>query len=250
MVRRRGLLPLLKILPESLASVLLPPLCPLCAAPVPGIHPSFCPNCRDDLRPLGEPFCSICAVPFAGAGPPHPCPSCRKDPPPFEELRAWGRYEGSLLRAIHALKYQRRFSLRKALQGLACEAFVRFWGEGPVFAAVTSVPPHQATLRKRGFDLPALLARRVAKEAGVPWRPAALAKIRQTPDLVGLGSKERPAAVAGAYAPREPLSGRVLLLDDVSTSTATSRQCAAACLAAGAEVVSVLVLARTPLEVR
>jgi predicted amidophosphoribosyltransferase len=169
-------------------------------------------------------------------------------PPSFRELRAWGLYRGALLESIHAFKYRRRLSFRGALEMLALQALDANW-PGAVFQAAVPVPPHARTLRRRGFDLPTLLARRVARERHIPWRPRALAKVCATADLVGLGAQERARAVEGAYRPRERLRGEVLLLDDVATSGATARACAAACLEAGAEGVCVLVLARTPLNV-
>lgn len=133
-----------------------------------------------------------------------------------------------------------------AVEGLAREAWVRWW-RGVSFDAVVPVPCHLSTLRRRGAGLPALLARAVAREAGAPWRPVALEKVRAVPELVGLDAKRRAAAVRGAYRPREPLDGVVLLVDDVVTSTATARACAEACREAGALGVCVLALARTPL---
>jgi ComF family protein len=186
-------------------------------------------------------------VPFAGEGPSHPCPRCLEDPPPFAALRAWGLYRGPLLDAIHRFKYRRDLAYRRTLEALIAEAHEREFGERR-FSAVVPVPCHLATLRRRGFDLPALLARRVGRLARIPWRPRALAKVRATPDLVGLGAEERARAVKGAFAAREPLGGDVLLVDDVATSTATARACGQACLEGGAERVWVLVLARTPLD--
>jgi predicted amidophosphoribosyltransferase len=133
------------------------------------------------------------------------------------------------------------------VEALAREALVRFWPGGN-FGAVVPVPCHPTTLRRRGAGLPAQLARAVAREAGAPWRPTALEKARAVPELVGLDAEGRAAAVQGAYRPREPLAGTVLLVDDVATSTATARACAQACREAGALRVCVLALARTPLH--
>lgn len=139
--------------------------------------------------------------------------------------------------------------MRRVLEQFILRGFDRYWDPG-AFSAVVPVPCHPMTLRRRGFDLPALLARRLSRDRGIPWRARALSKVKVTPDLVGLKPAERSAAVTGAYAAREALDGEVLLVDDVATSTATARACATACLEAGASRVKVLVVARTPLESR
>jgi predicted amidophosphoribosyltransferase len=214
---------------EGLARVIVPPVCPLCQGdePIAGAA-SLCVRCRERLPVLEEPFCPLCGVPFRGADPSHPCAHCLTDPPEFERL-----------------------VLRRALEGLFLEAFDRFYGQTlPRISAVVPVPCHPATLHRRGFDLPALLSRRLSKDRSIPWRPTALAKRESIPELVRLTAAERSRAVSRAYVPREPLGGTVLLVDDVVTTTATARACATACIQAGANRVCALALARTPLEAR
>jgi len=232
---------------RAVLQVLLPPLCPACRERAPAEGPaSFCRPCAARLEPLQDPFCPLCGVPFAGAGPAHPCPRCVSDPPPFDQLRTWGLYRGGLLDAIQRWKFGRDLGWCRAMEHLACEAWARFWPRGGVSAAVP-VPAHPASLRRRGFDPAALLARAVARRVGVPWRPQALRKARRIPELVGLDARARREAVRSAYEPAEVLEGTVLLVDDVVTSTATARVCADACRRAGADEVWVLGLARTPL---
>ena len=187
----------------------------------------------------------MCAEPFAGTGPSHPCPRCRSDPPPFRSLRAWGRYEAGLLELVQAVKFGGRHELRGALGALFEAALTRHCAGAP-FDAVVPVPASVRGLGRRGFDLPGYLSRRASRVLGVPWRPFALARRPDAPDLVGLSATERLKAARRAFGPREPLTGSVLLVDDVATSTATARACALACLRAGAREVRVLVLARTP----
>jgi predicted amidophosphoribosyltransferase len=152
---------------------------------------------------------------------------------------------------VRAFKFSRRFALRRVLEDLVVEAFDRFYSEATNgVRAVVPVPCRRSTLRRRGFDLPALLARRLARSRALSWRPEALMKLADTPDLVRLGAAARVRAVKRAYAPRESLEGPVLLVDDVVTSTATARACARSCLDAGADRVLVLALARTPREIR
>ncbi len=230
---------------RALLDVLLPPLCALCRAGEPAAGLPVCPRCAPRLRPLDEPWCTVCAEPFAGPGPSHPCPRCRSDPPPFRELRAWGRYEAGLLELIQAVKFGGRHELRGAL-GELFQAGLERHRPGAPPAAVVPVPASVHALGRRGFDLAGYLSRRASRALGVPWRPFALTRRPDAPHLVGLSSAERLKAARRAFAPRERLSGSVLLVDDVATSTATARACARACLRAGAREVRVLVLARTP----
>lgn len=155
-------------------------------------------------------------------------------------------YRGALLDLVRRWKFGPDPCLRRGMGGLALEALRRFW-PSERFEAVVPVPCHRTTLRRRGFDLPALLSRGVAAAVGAPWRPEALEKAWAVPELVGLDGRQRAAAVRGAYRPRQALEGTVLLLDDVVTSTVTARVCAGACREAGASQVVVLALARTPL---
>ncbi|MDF1551477.1 MAG: double zinc ribbon domain-containing protein [Deferrisomatales bacterium] len=234
-----------RVAARGLLHLFLPPLCPLCRECAPRPGQPFCMACGAGLTPLEEPWCTRCGVPFAGSGPSHPCPRCRRDPPPFAQARAWGVYGGPLAAAVQRFKYTGQLTLRRTLEDLARDAWRRHYA-GYRFTAVVPVPTHPETLRRRGCDLAALLARAVARSAEVPWHPRALSKRVRTPDLVTLDARSRRTAAARAYAPAQELTGEVLLIDDVITTTATARACAGACRTAGAAEVRVLALARTP----
>jgi predicted amidophosphoribosyltransferase len=83
----------------------------------------------------------------------------------------------------------------------------------------------------------------------------ALKRVRATAHQVGLSKAERAENVQGAFRvateARAGIAGRrVVLIDDVMTSGATTDTCARALLRAGAKAVDVLVFARVVTPVR
>jgi predicted amidophosphoribosyltransferase len=116
----------------------------------------------------------------------------------------------------------------------------------PSIDVVSFVPSALSRVRARGFDLPALLAARVARACGKPLVEA-LDVVRQDEPLAGHASgMERALAVRGRYRAR-PIAGAVLLIDDVVTTGATLGEATRVLEAAGA-VVHATALAHTPLQ--
>jgi ComF family protein len=123
---------------------------------------------------------------------------------------------------------------------------------------VVPVPLHWRRRWRRGYNQADRIARSLAARLGVPCR-AALRRRRATRPQVGLPRTERLLNPRGAFAPRRrsvfgagpaadrSLAGRrVLLVDDVVTSGGTMGAAAEALLAAGAERVAGVAVARTP----
>ena len=119
------------------------------------------------------------------------------------------------------------------------------------------VPSTAATVRRRGADLAADLARRAATElvaTGLPARAVpVLVRARTTRDQVGLGARARRRNVAGAFALRhhdkartELLTGRVLVVDDVVTTGSSIAEAVRVLRSHSVRVVGAAVVARTP----
>jgi ComF family protein len=152
---------------------------------------------------------------------------------------AVAQYEDVAREAVHALK----FNGRHAISGLLARLMAATAGQAGA-TAVAAVPLHPSRRRERGYDQARMLASRVARELAIPYVPA-LHRVRRTQQQALLDHGAREANVAGAFACTTSMEGgKVLLVDDVTTTGATLSEAARALKEAGAGEVIGLVFAR------
>ena len=101
----------------------------------------------------------------------------------------------------------------------------------------------------RRYNQSGALARVISRQSGVKLATEALRRVRATEQQIGLSRPQRASNVQGAFKVAAERSAdiagrRVVLVDDVLTSGATSDACARALLRAKAAQVDVLVFAR------
>ena len=194
-----------------------------------------------------ETLCWKCGAPALAAVPEGKRSGvrCRRcDEWAFDAARACGLYEGALRASV--LKLKREPFVHARLARLLAEATAR----GPVSSATLAVPVplHAERERERGFNQAALLARTLAKRAGLRVDEWSLARVAHGGrHRAGMDARARRETVEEAFAVTRPrlIEGeRVLLVDDVFTTGATASACASVLLAAGASEVFVLTAAR------
>lgn len=115
-------------------------------------------------------------------------------------------------------------------------------------AVLVPVPLHGARRRQRGFDQAAWLAHELGRRLRLQAAVDTLQRTRATLPQGDPRVTSRERNVEGVFALRRARSvaGRaVVLVDDVFTSGATARQCAAVLRAAGARQVAVLTACRS-----
>jgi len=233
---------------KSFRSLAFPPICHLCKEFIfEAGEVLLCDDCLAKTPPLVSPICSCCGHPFSGAAQTdHLCGSCITDPPPFSAARAALLYENGTKEMIHQFKYGKRVMLRKPLGVLAANHLSDF---AITFKAdlILPVPLHVRRLRERGFNQAILLGEIFSKKWGVTLSRNNLKRIRWTEPQINLGAAERAANVKGAFAiasEKEITGKRIFLVDDVYTTGSTAKECSRVLMKAGAELVSVLTVAR------
>ena len=152
--------------------------------------------------------------------------------------------EGSLRHALQRLKYggSARIALPLARAAApALEALTAVSGPLPL----VPVPVHAARERQRGYNQAALLACALGVGAGLPVLDL-LERRRSTVRQHGLGKAARLHNLRGAFVLRSGVRSppRVILLDDILTTSATLETCAQVLRAAGAASVYGFAIAR------
>jgi ComF family protein len=153
-------------------------------------------------------------------------------------------HEGALRRALQRLKYGGggRIALPLArASGSALEALTRVCGPLPL----VPVPVHEARLRQRGYNQAALLARALGAETGLPVLEI-LERRRATARQHGLGKAARLHNLRGAFGLRAGAAApsRLILVDDILTTSATLEACAGVLRSAGAASIYGFAIAR------
>jgi len=204
---------------------------------------ALCPDC---FRRLGEqllaeqivcPSCLRRRTLFADGI----CSHCRGEDNQKLAAHSLAHYEEPLTQLIHALKYGGVPLLAADLGELLALGNADLEGE---YLLVTWVPLSFRRWLRRGYNQAELLARAFARHTG--RQPIALlCKTRHNRKQARLRSRERRENARGVYgllSPEAAQGKRVLLVDDVLTTGATSLACAEVLLAGGAAEVRILTL--------
>lgn len=145
---------------EYISYALFPRRCALCGKVVPPDMP-VCDRCEADLEYVKGELCPHCGREKKYCS----CSSHRRF---FESQTAPFYYSGAAKRSVHALKFDGCVQNAEGLARFMSDSVKKNFA-GVKLDFVCCVPLSESSLKKRGYNQSALLAKEIAKELGVPF---------------------------------------------------------------------------------
>lgn len=228
--------------------LIYPTACQLCgeqrAEPREGL---VCSRCWAKVRFIKPPFCVRCGLPYQGEiTSSFECTNCRELEFHFCSARSAVAAGGVILEVIHRYKYSRAIwfepflaevFLREALPAL----------RGQRWDLIVPVPLHPTKRREREFNQAERMAGHLSRATSIPMNQNLLRREVPTRTQTLLTRQQRATNVRNAFAMWHGLhldGERVILVDDVFTTGATTDACARVLRKGGASEVCVWTVAR------
>jgi ComF family protein len=225
-----------------------PEICRICEAERATAKSGFvCPKCWTQVRFIHPPFCERCGLPFEGdITTAFECTNCREMELYFSSARSAVVAKTIVLEIIHRFKYQRELWFEPFLSDLLLrEALPALHGQKWDFIA--PVPLHSVKEREREFNQAELIAKHLSVGTKIPLNNQLLRRVSHTMTQTRLTRQQRAENMRGAFVIRNgvKLNGeKIIVVDDVFTTGATTSSCAKVLREAGAGEVCVWTIAR------
>jgi ComF family protein len=206
-----------------------------------------CADCLRSVHPIRAPFCQKCGLPFRGEiTVTFECGNCRDKNYAFDRAIAAVTTQGIVRECVHRFKYARHEWFGNILAHYLIEAGLQHFDWDSV-DAIVPVPLHPRKLREREFNQAEFLGNKLSRAFQKPLFTNNLCRIRDTQTQTRLDLQGRAENMRGAFAVKQPdafTGKRLILVDDVFTTGATTNECANILFKAGAANVSILTVAR------
>ncbi len=236
-----------RVLTDGL-NLLYPPVCQLCHDQRAEATEGFvCVNCWSHVRFIRAPFCERCGLPFTGElTTSFVCTNCNDLKLYFTSARSAVVAKTVVLEAIHRFKYSNALWFENFLAGLLVREAASVLANEK-WDYIVPVPLHPVKLREREFNQAARLAAPLARVTKIPLNTTILNRVNPTSTQTLLTREERAVNMKNAFVVRKGIrldGKRIILVDDVFTTGATTNACAQALQVAGAAEVCVWTVAR------
>lgn len=216
--------------------------CVICGGRSSAAYPGLCAACLTRIREnkSKEAFCKSCGSFYPAQF--KVCPHCFLKTPVYAKSGIFCAfpYDEDSGCLVKKLKYNNRRDLAETMTKLFFEAVPM---DKNAYDLVTAVPIYKKRFKERGYNQAAVFARLIADALALPFEDHLLCQVKDTVSQTALSYHERLNNMKDAFAVRGkiPLSGkRILLVDDVITTGATMKECAAVLKDGGAKKVAFL----------
>ncbi len=233
---------------KAAMAFIYPESCQLCEVERASAGDCFvCADCRSKVRFVEPPFCQRCGLPYEGAiTTAFKCANCSDSELHFRFARSAVIARGPTREIIHRYKYNRAlwfepFLADVLIQQARRELELEHWDW------IVPIPLHPTKEREREFNQAERLSVRLARATGIAMNKDLLRRVVSTRTQTLLSRQEREANVSRAFAMYRNLrlkGEKIVLIDDVFTTGATSSACARVLRVAGAGDVCVWTVAR------
>jgi ComF family protein len=181
----------------------------------------ICKKCIGEIQKHSGVLCDKCgrAVRYEGL-----CEECIKNPRPYERGAIVFFYEGRAQQAMKDFKFENMLPYGTFF---AQELYEKIKPLGWDIDIVTAVPSHPYKIIGKGYNAPAVIARRLSRMMNLKYDAGLLKRIRHTKSVSLMHGIDRMAHAKENFAIKKPgLDGKnILLIDDVSTTGSTLHVC-------------------------
>ena len=208
------------------------------------LHDDLCEACWRDLRETyhdARHVCPQCAT-FSANG--ETCDKCRGYPPPYDKLWACARYVAPFPTLLHEWKHQQRAELATIFRAIVCDNPPP-WLTHSGIDAILAMPVSRERRLQRGFNQCDELADVLATRYQMLRLPYDAVFRQNKPPQSTLHAVERVHNIRDVFRVDFDVKKRkLLIIDDITTTSATISELSRVLLASGAAAVFVCVVAR------
>lgn len=236
---------MLKKIYYHIIDYLLPKRCFSCAELTQDAN-SFCANCWKEFNFINSPFCKRCGREFAlDLAEDQECLKCISHSPHFDKARSLFKFDEYSKNIIHAFKYYDKTILAKSFAEMMV---ARYHNDIIQNDIIVPVPMHRLKRLFRMYNPAQILAQELHQIINLPIEMNVLVKTKWTKPQTTLSRKARLKNINGSIRIEniEKIKGKkVILIDDVITTSTTIDLCAKLLKKAGAKEVIALSIAVT-----